>query len=63
MSLSRLLNIVIPVKGIETGKSRLSAALDFNERISLNKHLIEHTLSKATSFDKTARVYVVSPDK
>ena len=63
MNLSKHLNIVIPVKGIQTGKSRLSAALNLNERIALNKHLIEHTLSQATNFNNAAEVYVVSPDQ
>tara|TARA_B100000686_G_C16752692_1_gene953519 strand:+ start:1498 stop:2085 length:588 start_codon:yes stop_codon:yes gene_type:complete len=63
MNLSRRLNIVIPVKGIQTGKSRLASALNLNERIALNKHLIEHTLSQTTNFNNTAKVYVVSPDK
>jgi len=59
-------NIVIPVKGITSGKSRLDGVLSPDERSELNRYLAEHTLEAATAAARTfhaiARVYVISPD-
>lgn len=59
-------SIVIPVKGITSGKSRLVGMLSADERSELNHYLAEHTLEAATaaarSFHAVVKVYVISPD-
>ena len=58
--------IVIPVKGITSGKTRLDSVLSPDERSELNRYLAEHTLEAATAAARTfhaiVEVYVISPD-
>ena len=59
-------SIVIPVKGIASGKSRLGDVLSPDERSELNRYLAEHVLETANeavrALDLIVNVYVVSPD-
>ena len=54
--------IVIPIKGLRTGKSRLADVMTEDDRLALNRHLTEHTLSVVSEISQTAAVYVISPD-
>ena len=40
-------SIVIPIKGLASGKSRLEAALSQDQREALNRRLADHTLENA----------------
>lgn len=53
--------IVIPVKGFATGKSRLSGALSEEDRADLLRRLTERTIAVAVSLPDV-EVTVVSPD-
>lgn len=53
--------VVIPVKGIASGKSRLSAILDDTERQTFNRRMLIRTLKVVTSAC-AERPVVVSPD-
>ena len=56
------LNIVVPVKGLRDGKSRLSGVLAGDERVELNRFLAMRTLDLIeTAFPDSDR-WVVSPD-
>lgn len=60
-------NIVIPVKGLASGKSRLADTLSPDERVALNRRLVEHVLRTALEASRTAdldiAVYLLSPDE
>ena len=56
------ISIVVPVKGLRAGKSRLAQTMTDDARWELNRHLTERTLGIATAFADTADVYAVSPD-
>ncbi|CAN0500542.1 unnamed protein product [Laminaria digitata] len=59
-------SIVIPVKGLASGKSRLAELLSPAERLALNRRLAERTLDVALECARTAKavvdIYIVSPD-
>jgi 2-phospho-L-lactate guanylyltransferase len=59
-------SIVIPVKGITSGKSRLGGVLSPDERAELNRYLAVHTLEVAKDAARatgaTTNVYLLSPD-
>lgn len=56
------INVVIPVKGLLNGKSRLAGVLTVDERTALNRRLMERTVQIAVMLPGTTYVYVVSPD-
>ena len=59
-------SIVIPVKGVTSGKSRLAGALSPDERTALNRYLAERTLETAReaahTLDALVNIYMISPD-
>jgi 2-phospho-L-lactate guanylyltransferase len=58
----RELWIVVPVRGLAAGKSRLAQALDLESRVALNRELLAHTLAVAGKWMGTLRrCIVVSP--
>ena len=61
--MAELLNIVVPIKGLRDGKSRLAGALSDDERVSLNTFLSERTLSCIEQAQPAAARWVVSPDR
>jgi 2-phospho-L-lactate guanylyltransferase len=56
----KALAIVIPVKSLAEGKSRLAEALPAEDRHELNARLLTHTLDQAAHLADIADVYVVS---
>jgi 2-phospho-L-lactate/phosphoenolpyruvate guanylyltransferase len=54
--------IVIPIKGLRTGKTRLSAVLSDDARFDLNSYLAERTLQTASDLNGDTNICVVSPD-
>lgn len=60
-------SIVIPVKGLASGKSRLAVMLSPAERLALNRRLVEHVLETALEAARTMNtdiaVYLLSPDE
>ena len=62
-SMSKAANIVIPVKGLAAGKTRLKDTLSDNERYSLNSWLTKRTLRIAAEISGPNSLYVVSTDK
>ena len=55
--------LIIPVKSLTQGKSRLAAALSPAERQHLSRRLLEQTLSTVSNVDELAGVLVISPDE
>ena len=55
-------NVVIPVKGFDTGKSRLSAALADDERAALVRSLVKRTIGCAFAVVGPDATYLLSPD-
>lgn len=59
-------SIVIPVKGIATGKSRLAEILSSEERAALSQRLVEHVLATALKAMQASHteiaIYLLSPD-
>ena len=53
---------IVPVKPFRRGKSRLAAALDEENRMSLNHCLVENTLETLKSIPEIEHVLVVSRD-
>jgi len=53
---------IVPVKPLQRGKSRLSGVLDQDERTSLNRKLLSHTLETLESIKEIERVLVISRD-
>ena len=56
------LNIVVPVKGLHDGKSRLANTLSPDERASLNAFLADRTLACIADAQSDTVRWVVSPD-
>ena len=56
------LNIVVPVKGLHDGKSRLANTLSPDERASLNTFLADRTLACIANTRPDTVRWVVSPD-
>lgn len=60
-------SVVIPVKGLASGKSRLAMMLSPAERLALNRRLVEHVLETALEAALTMgadiAVYLLSPDE
>lgn len=54
--------IVVPIKGLRTGKSRLAHLISDNERYNLNLFLAERTLQKVSELKDEVKICVVSPD-
>lgn len=54
------MNIIIPVKSLKDGKSRLSQILSAEERCQLNTRLLEKTLGAASGYVNTESVTVAS---
>jgi 2-phospho-L-lactate guanylyltransferase len=59
--LSRL-HVVVPLRGIESGKSRLGQALDAEERETLVLGLLGRTLDVLAAWSPAERVYLVTGD-
>jgi 2-phospho-L-lactate/phosphoenolpyruvate guanylyltransferase len=55
-------SIVIPIKGLRTGKSRLAHLMPDDTRSAINRHLAERTLRIAASIYRPADICAVSPD-
>lgn len=53
-------HILIPVKSLADGKSRLAAVLGCSERRALNRELVSRTLATAARFAGAARCTVIS---
>jgi 2-phospho-L-lactate guanylyltransferase len=57
----RTLRVIVPIRGIARGKSRLAERLGPDERARLNRRLLEHTLRVIATWQGTAsRCIVVS---
>jgi 2-phospho-L-lactate guanylyltransferase len=54
--------IIIPVKPLRLGKSRLSGTISEDDRISLNLKLLGHTLKTVSGMPEIGKVLVVSRD-
>jgi 2-phospho-L-lactate guanylyltransferase len=54
--------VVIPVKPLRRGKSRLAGVLTENERENLNRDLLLSTLEKITGLHEVGRILIVSRD-
>ena len=55
-------NVIIPVKGFDTGKSRLAAALTDEERAALVRNLVKRTIGCAVAVVGPDATYLLSPD-
>ena len=53
---------IVPVKPLRRGKSRLAGALSEDERVELNRLLLEHTLRTLIELKEVEEVLVVSRD-
>ena len=53
---------IVPVKPLRRVKSRLAGALSEDERVDLNRFLLEHTLKTLIELEKVDQVLVVSRD-
>ena len=53
---------VVPVKPLRRGKSRLSGVLSDEERTSLNRKLLTHTIDTLIELPELEQVLVVSRD-
>lgn len=56
------LRLIIPVKLLAEGKSRLAGVLDSGGRLALNRQFIDHALTLAAEFPGLDRTAVVSRD-
>ena len=54
---------IVPVKSFRKGKTRLSKVLTQKERISLNRHLLVHTLETLSEVSSIDHMVVVSRDR
>jgi 2-phospho-L-lactate/phosphoenolpyruvate guanylyltransferase len=54
------LRMVVPVRSLREGKSRLAPALDVAERAALVKWLLVHTLEQAAAFPGLNQTFIVS---
>lgn len=57
-----MLHVVVPLRGIDSGKSRLGQALDAEERGVLVLGLLARTLDILTAWPPAQRVYLVTGD-
>ncbi len=55
-------NVIIPIKGFDTGKSRLAAALTDEERTTLVRNLVKRTIGCAVAVVGPDATYLLSPD-
>ena len=53
---------IVPVKPLRRGKSRLAGALSENDRLELNRFLLERTLKTLIDLNEVEQVLVVSRD-
>lgn len=53
---------IVPVKPLRRGKSRLAGSLTEDERVELNRRLLERTLKTLTDLKEVEQVLVVSRD-
>lgn len=53
---------IIPVKPLRSGKSRLAGALSADERMELNRTLLQHTLKTLSDLREVEHVLVISRD-
>jgi len=53
---------IVPVKPLRRGKSRLATAIDANERLQLNRVLLQRTIRTLIEIDEIEQVLVVSRD-
>lgn len=53
---------IVPVKPLRRGKSRLAGSLSEDERVELNRRLLERTLKTLTGLKEVEQVLVVSRD-
>ena len=53
---------IVPVKPLRRGKSRLAGTLSEDERVELNRILLEHTIKTLTDLKEIEEVLVVSRD-
>ena len=53
---------IVPVKPLRHGKSRLAGTLTDNERVELNRILLERTIKRLTALKEVEQVLVVSRD-
>jgi 2-phospho-L-lactate guanylyltransferase len=56
------LHVVVPLRGIESGKSRLGQALDAEERETLVLGLLARTLDVLAAWPQARRIYLVTGD-
>tara|TARA_Y100001970_G_scaffold293874_2_gene444144 strand:- start:5602 stop:6180 length:579 start_codon:yes stop_codon:yes gene_type:complete len=56
------LNIIVPIKGLRTGKSRLAEVLKVDQRVSLNRYLATRTLNLIAIAFPDACVTIVTMD-
>ena len=56
-------HVVVPLRGIETGKSRLGQALDAEEREVLVLGLLARTLDVLSAWPAAQRIYLVTGDQ
>ena len=54
--------VVIPIKGLRSGKSRLSGHLDDRQRAALTRWLTARTLECVRELIKSEFIYLLSPD-
>lgn len=54
--------LIVPVKALSAGKSRLGDVLDRAERAALNRRFLDHILSVAAAFPGAASTWVISRD-
>lgn len=57
-----VLHVVVPLRGIDSGKSRLGQALDAEERSALVLGLLARTLEVLTAWPHSQRIYLVTGD-
>lgn len=53
---------IVPVKPLKRGKSRLAGFLSRNERVDLNRHLLNHTLETLRAIPPIEHILVISRD-
>lgn len=54
---------IVPVKPLRRGKSRLAKVFTTEERVDLNRHLLENTLNTLKKIEEIEQVLVVSRDQ
>ena len=57
-----VLHVVVPLRGVDSGKSRLGQALDAEERGALVLGLLARTLDVLAAWPQAQRVYLVTGD-